>query len=118
GLAGAADVPLYTWPSCVIGADDLGPISAAVAAGKGVRVRYRCEVKFKPDAKCYTVKGELRGREHPDDVVILGSHHDSQGAIGFPDAVDSPGANDNASAIGIFLELARHYAAHGSSKTL
>src|SRR6185437_8224351 len=36
----------------------------------------------------------------------------------FPDAVDSPGANDNASAIGIFLELARHYAAHGSSKTL
>lgn len=118
GIAGAADVPLYTWPACVIGADDLERIKQDQAQGKRLRLRYRCQVRFKPDSKCYTVKGELRGSEHPEDVIILGSHHDSQGAIGFPDAVDSPGANDNASAIGIFLELARHYAKNGTSKTL
>lgn len=118
GLAGAADVPLYTWPACVIGADDLAEIKRLQAEGKTVRVRYRCQARFKPDAKSYTVRGELRGNAHPDEVIILGSHHDSQGAIGFPDAIDSPGANDNASAIGIFLELARHYAKAGNSKTL
>lgn len=118
GLAGAADVPLYTWPACVIGLSDLARINKALAEKKSVRVRYRCQARFKPDAKCYTIKGELKGSKHPDDVVVLGSHHDSQGAIGFPDAVDSPGANDNASAIGIFLELARHYAKKGTPKTL
>lgn len=118
GLAGAADVPLYTWPACVIGADDLAQIVRQQAESNIVRVRYRCQAKFKPDARSYTVRGELRGNAQPDEVIILGSHHDSQGAIGFPDAVDSPGANDNASAIGIFLELARHYARTGCSKTL
>ena len=118
GLAGAADVPLYTWPACVIGAEDLKHINKLRAGGQLIRVRYQCQARFKPDAKSYTVRGELRGSAHPDDVVILGSHHDSQGAIGFPDAIDSPGANDNASAIGIFLELARHYCKVGSSKTL
>ncbi len=118
GLAGAADVPLYTWPACVIGADDLAEIVRLQAEGLPVRVRFRCQAKFKPDATSYTVRGELRGNAHPDEVIILGSHHDSQGAIGFPDAVDSPGANDNASAVGIFLELARHYAQAGSSRTL
>lgn len=118
GLAGAADVPLYTWPSCVIGADDLADINAQLGRGESVRVCYRCKAVFKPDAKSYTVRGELRGKTYPDEVIILGSHHDSQGAIGFPDAIDSPGANDNASAIGIFLEMARHYAKAGSSRTL
>jgi hypothetical protein len=118
GLAGAADVPLYTWPACVIGADDLAEIVRLQADGLTVRVRFRCQAKFKPDARSYTVRGELRGNAHPDEVIILGSHHDSQGAIGFPDAVVSPGANDNASAIAIFLELARRYAQAGSSRTL
>ena len=118
GLAGAADMPLYTWPACVIGADDLAEIVRLQAEGLTVRVRFRCQAKFKPDATSYTVRGELRGNAYPDEVIILGSHHDLQGAIGFPDAVVSPGANDNASAIGIFLELARHYTQAGSSRTL
>ena len=118
GLAGAADVPLYTWPACVIGANDLQFVEEMRTTGETVRVRYSCQARYKPGATSYTIKGELRGNTHPNDVLILGSHHDSQGAIGFPEAVDSPGANDNASAVGIFLELARHYSRAGSSKTL
>jgi hypothetical protein len=118
GLAGAADVPLYTWPACVIGVKDLQHLEALRAAGQTVRVCYTCQARYKPGCTSYTIKGELRGSTHPDDVIILGSHHDSQGAVGFPDAVDSPGANDNASGVAIFLELARHYAMSGARKTL
>jgi hypothetical protein len=118
GLAGAADAPLYTWPACVIGAEDLAYLHELRAKGQSVQVRYACQARYKPGVTTYTVRGEIRGYAQPDEVVILGSHHDAQGAIGFPEPIDSPGANDNASAVAIFLELARHYARVGSSKTL
>lgn len=118
GLAGVADVPLYTWPACVVGADDLARMRTLCARAETVRVRYYCRARYKPDARSYTVVGEVVGRENPEEVVILGCHHDAAGAIGFPDAIVSPGANDNASAVAIFLELARHYQAVGSPKTL
>ena len=118
GLAGATDTPLYTWPACVIGADSLSVIEQYRSRGLAIRVRYRCHANFKPGLTSTTVRGELIGSREPDEVVVLGSHHDSQGALGFPDPIDSPGANDNASAVGIFLEMARHYSVAGSSKTL
>jgi aminopeptidase YwaD len=118
GLAGAADVPLYTWPACVIGADDLKRVEAFRMRGDEIRVRYQCHSRFKPDSTSYTVRGQIVGRRRPQEIVILGSHHDSQGAIGFPSGIDSPGANDNASGVAIFLELARHYATHSPSRTL
>jgi aminopeptidase YwaD len=118
GLAGAADTPLYTWPSCAIGAEGLRRIEQLRDAGATIRVRYRCQARFKPGVTSTTVRGELRGNREPNEIILLGSHHDAQGALGFPDPIDSPGANDNASAVGIFLEMARHYAEVGSSKTL
>jgi hypothetical protein len=118
GLAGAADVPLYTWPACVIGADDLKGLETYRMRGQEVRVRYECEARFKPGSTSYTVRGQILGQRRPQEIVVLGSHHDSQGAIGFPSSMDSPGANDNASGVAIFLELARHYAAHSPTRTL
>ncbi len=38
---------------------------------------------------------------HPEWVVIVGAHYDTAGGTG------SPGANDNASGVGVMLELAR-----------
>ncbi len=118
GLAGAVDTPLYTWPSCTIGSEALRRIEQLRKTGTPIRVRYRCQVRFKPGLTSTTVIGEVRGNREPNEVIILGSHHDAQGAVGFPAPIDSPGANDNASAVGIFLEMARHYAKAGSSKTL
>jgi Peptidase family M28 len=118
GLAGAADVPLYTWPACVVGETELSRIQEAHAAGDTVRVRYRCQARFDPQATSSVIKGELIGTSEPDEVIIVGSHHDSQGAAGFPSALRSPGANDNASAVAIFLELARMYVASPPAKTL
>lgn len=118
GSAGTAETPLITWPSCVFGADDLSFVKEQLNSGEQVRARYSIQTRFNPDARSYIVRGVLTGDEHPDDVVILGCHHDCQGALGFPEAVDSPGANDNASAVAIFLELAKHYNQQGSPKTL
>jgi hypothetical protein len=118
GSAGTAETPLITWPACVIGVEDLERIRRWHAAGQQVTMRYFVRTKFNPDAKSYTIKGVLRGNVDPDEIVVLGWHHDCQGALGFPPEVDSPGANDNASAAAIFLELARHFQAAGCAKTL
>jgi aminopeptidase YwaD len=118
GLAGTAETPLITWPACVFGSEDLRYVQDWHNAGYEVRARYSVQVRFRPDAHSYIVRGALVGNVDPEDVVILGCHHDCQGALGFPAAVDSPGANDNASAVAIFLELARYYKPKGSAKTL
>lgn len=118
GSAGTAETPLITWPACVFGMDDLRDVQAWHNAGYRVQARYFVSTRFNPNTRSYIVKGELPGDADPEDIVILGCHHDCQGARGFPAAVDSPGANDNASAVAIFLELARYYKTRGSRKTL
>jgi len=117
-VAGTAETPLITWPACVIGVDDLQRVQAWQQAGQEVRVHYMVRTHFNPDARSYIVKGALQGQVDPEDVVILGCHHDCAGAVGFSPAIDSPGANDNASAVAIFIEMARHYKTNGSAKTL
>ncbi len=118
GSAGLQDNLPYIWPCCMIGQNDLAQIQAWLAEGQRVSVRYHCRSLFKPDCTSFIVCGELKGRADPNSVVVMGSHHDCQGANGFPDTLNSTGANDNASGGAIFLELARHYAQRGSPKTL
>ena len=50
------------------------------------------------------------GREHSDELVIVGAHYDS--------ARGAPGANDNASGVAALLALARRYADVDTSRTL
>jgi carboxypeptidase Q len=49
------------------------------------------------------VIGDIRGREKPDEVVIISSHNDS--------AYTSPGATDSEGGVAIVMELARAFAA-------
>src|SRR3989475_11928376 len=51
-----------------------------------------------------------RGREHPDDIILIGAHYDS--------VIGSPGANDNATGIAALLELSRLSAVRGLGKTV
>jgi Zn-dependent M28 family amino/carboxypeptidase len=46
---------------------------------------------------------EIPGREHDDEIVVIGAHYDTH--------KDSPGANDNGSAVAALLELARCFVA-------
>jgi Zn-dependent M28 family amino/carboxypeptidase len=56
------------------------------------------------------IEVELRGRQRPDEIVILGAHYDS--------VPDCPAANDNGSGIAGTLELARIFAQSTPSRTL
>ena len=42
-----------------------------------IRVKLMMEAHFEPDAESYNVVGELRGRELPNEVVVVGGHFDS-----------------------------------------
>ena len=56
------------------------------------------------------ISAELAGREHKDEIVVIGAHYDTH--------KDSPGANDNGSAVAALLELARHFAPRQTARTL
>src|SRR5436190_1528807 len=56
------------------------------------------------------ISAEIPGREHNDEIVIIGAHYDTH--------KDSPGANDNGSAVAALLELARHFVRQQTVRTL
>jgi aminopeptidase YwaD len=115
GFQSTADGPHYTWPACAIGTADGERIAAWLDGGAAVRARLRMRTEFRPGSLCHVVEATLAGG---DDVIVVGAHHDCQGAAGFAPAWDSPGACDNASGVAALLELARHYAAAGHRSTL
>ena len=45
--------------------------------GDRVRLRLKMEAKFLPDAESANVVAELRGRERPEEVVLISGHFDS-----------------------------------------
>src|SRR5688500_11351164 len=45
--------------------------------GERPRVRLRMEARFLPDAESANVVAELKGRERPDEVVLVSGHFDS-----------------------------------------
>ena len=56
------------------------------------------------------IVAEVPGRARKDEVIVVGAHYDTH--------KDSPGANDNGSALAGLLELARHFAHHEATRTL
>ena len=51
--------------------------SACAIAARTVVVRLKMEAHFEPDADSANVVGEIRGRERPDEVVVVSGHLDS-----------------------------------------
>ncbi len=64
-------------PAAAISTEDADLLQRMQDRGTTVRVRLRMEAKFMPDADSFNVVGEIRGRERPDEVVVLGGHIDS-----------------------------------------
>jgi len=118
GSAGTEDGPHYTWPCCVIGDDDLQRIQAFQQAGQRVRVHLFIESRYKPGQLSYLVEGILQGQTRPDEAIVIGAHHDCQGAIGFPTEFTVPGACDNASGVAAVLEMARYYREVGFAQSI
>ncbi|MDP9323290.1 MAG: M20/M25/M40 family metallo-hydrolase [Acidobacteriota bacterium] len=64
-------------PAAAITTEDADRLQRMQDRGTRVRVRLKMEAKFLPDADSFNVVGELRGREKPDEVVVVGGHFDS-----------------------------------------
>ncbi|MEY3012439.1 MAG: hypothetical protein RIT45_1174 [Pseudomonadota bacterium] len=64
-------------PAAAISTEDSDRIARLRAAGRTVRVRLQLGAERLPDQTSYNVVAELRGREKPDEIVIISGHIDS-----------------------------------------
>jgi carboxypeptidase Q len=72
-------------PHASVTAEDAMMMRRMMSRGQPVRVTLRMSAQMLPDAQSHNVMGELRGREKPDEIVVMGGHIDSwdvgQGAM-------------------------------------
>jgi len=71
----ASDAPKI--PAAAISTEDADRIERMTARNNKVVVRLKMEAHFEADAESANVVGEIRGREFPDEVVVVSGHLDS-----------------------------------------
>lgn len=86
-------------PSAAIAAEDADLIHRLLAAGESVRVRVVLGCRTLPEAESANVLGEIRGREKPEEVVVIGGHLDSWDL--------GTGAIDDGAGVAIAMETMR-----------
>ncbi|MCC6245571.1 MAG: M20/M25/M40 family metallo-hydrolase [Gemmatimonadaceae bacterium] len=64
-------------PHASVTAEDAMMMRRMIARGEKVRVTLKMSARMLPDAVSHNVMGELRGREKPDEIVVMGGHIDS-----------------------------------------
>ena len=64
-------------PAAAISTEDADRLQRMQNRGTRVRLRLKMEAKFLPDADSFNLVGELRGRETPEEIVVVGGHFDS-----------------------------------------
>jgi hypothetical protein len=88
----------FTVPLVTVGKEDFAYICQMEAEGKTIRARMEVSTAFKPGTRSKNIITMLPGRESLPGVV-LAAHYDSQ--------YNTAGAYDNASSVGLILEVAR-----------
>lgn len=64
-------------PTAALSVEDAAMLQRLLESHTNVRVRLTMEAHQEPDADSHNVMGEIRGREKPEEVVVLGGHIDS-----------------------------------------
>jgi len=64
-------------PAAAISAEDADRFQRLADRGVRIRMKLSMEAHFDPDAQSYNVVAEWRGRELPDEIVVVGGHFDS-----------------------------------------
>jgi carboxypeptidase Q len=64
-------------PAAAITTEDADRLQRMADRGNRIIVRLKMEAHFDRDVESANVVGELRGRERPDEVVVVGGHIDS-----------------------------------------
>ncbi|HTS03042.1 MAG TPA: M28 family peptidase [Thermoanaerobaculia bacterium] len=86
-------------PAAALAIPDADLLHRYLGAGRRVRVRLRLGARTLPDVKAANVIGEIPGRERPEEIVVVGGHHDSWDL--------GTGAMDDGAGCGISIEAAR-----------
>lgn len=86
-------------PAAALAIPDADLIHRLLADGRPVRVRLTLSCRTLPDADSANVVGEVRGREKPDEIVVVAGHLDSWDL--------GTGAVDDGAGVAISLEAAR-----------
>ncbi|MEO8660594.1 MAG: M20/M25/M40 family metallo-hydrolase [Bryobacteraceae bacterium] len=86
-------------PAAALSIEGATQIARLIEAGNTVKVQLKMEAQMLPDADSANVIGEIRGREKPDEIVVLGGHYDSWD-------VGQGAHDDGASCIAAFQALA------------
>jgi hypothetical protein len=86
-------------PAAALSGPDADVLEKELASGKPVTFHLKLTSRSLPDVEAANVVGDIRGREKPDEIVLLGCHLDSW-PLG-------TGAIDDAAGCGIVLEAAR-----------
>jgi carboxypeptidase Q len=64
-------------PAAAVATEDADRLQRMQDRGTRVRLRLKMEARSLPDADSFNVVAEIRGRERPDEVVVVGGHFDS-----------------------------------------
>lgn len=86
-------------PAAALSIESADLIHRLLLRGQKVVVRLKLSAETLPDAKSANVIGELRGRELPDEIVLIGGHIDSWDV--------GTGASDDGAGCVIAMEAAR-----------
>lgn len=86
-------------PAAALAIPDADLIHRLLADGRPVRVRFTLSCRTLPDADSANVVGEVRGREKPDEIVVVAGHLDSWDL--------GTGAVDDGAGVAISIEAAR-----------
>jgi carboxypeptidase Q len=86
-------------PAAAISLDDADMLGRMLARNEPVEVELRMGARTLPDAESANVVGELRGRDRPDEIVVIGAHIDSWDV--------GSGAHDDAAGVIMVIEAMR-----------
>jgi carboxypeptidase Q len=86
-------------PAAALSTEDAGLIHRLLANGQRVRMHLLLTPRTLPDVRSANVVAEIRGRELPDQIVLIGGHLDSWDL--------GTGAIDNGSGVSMVMETMR-----------
>jgi Zn-dependent M28 family amino/carboxypeptidase len=92
-------------PAAAVSAEDAMLIARLADYGEPVSIRLEMEAKMLPDVRSANVLAEIRGRELPDEVVVIGAHLDSWDV--------GTGAQDDGAGCVVVMETMRLFVKHG-----
>ena len=86
-------------PHASVTSEDAMMIRRMINRGEKVQVTLKMSARMLPDAQSHNVMGELRGRDKPEEIVVMGGHIDSWDV--------GQGAMDDAGGVAIAWEAIR-----------